>query len=1148
MATILRTIAPTGGDYTSLAAWEAGEQTDLVTAGDTHVVEIQGDWSGGPDTTAVVVNGWTTSSTNDITIRTDAANKASAKWDASKYVLNVPDSSTAGIAIYSAHLRLVGVQVLLESTTSSTQYGVRTLTGAGHVFEADGCYFRGTVNGGTGAIVGIGSNNSNAFNLISTRCIYKDCTNGVTFSYAIDFTKTPYTGNHVAYSNTIYGCVFGIRSNTAGASLIKNNLIAAGTSGSGVYDFHDTFATGSDYNATTSTDTVGTGSNNISSATVVFRDAANHDLHITNGSTSIIDAGTDLSADATWPLESVDIDGESRGTWDIGADEWSPLEVVSIVAPSGGDYTSLSAWESGEQADLVTADEKHVAEIQGDWSGGPDTVGVTISGWTMDSDHRVTIRTDSANRAGAKWDAARYVLQSAGAQCINIGSGNWVNLDGLQVRNTRNATFTRTIYLNQGTGREVNISNCFVVGEYAQAGNVLVYNNFINGGDQVTKVWNTIVTYLDLQSSNGQGVYCQTASGWYYNCLAYNTDDGFKRNGGASYVKNCIAANNPNSGFYNWLTGSDYNTSSDATAPGANSQTNVTPIFIDPANLDFRLSPYDAIAQGNGTSLYAEGITTDIEGTSRGTASATTFDIGAHHQTQTTRTIKPSGGDYTSLSAWEAGEQQDLVANNKSATAEISGDWSGGPDTTNLSVDGWTVDSIHTITIRTDAANRASATWDATKYRLENTTSSTTSFFMIKVPFTHIVGLQVFFNRSNGSDRTIYVLLGADNVSIDGCFVRGSGESLVYDHSGCVRVINSVLSATNSARAIYWNCWAGASKVGLAYNCTAYNPSASSSPLFQRYGNTTVTVKNVTATGGSLSFSGVFNAASDYNTSSDATAVGANSQTGVTPAFVDAAGLDFHLASGDTIARGNGTDLSSDATYPFSDDIDGDTRSAWDIGADEYQAPVGGTTHNAAGTSDAFAGASASATKVSSAVGLGLATGSMTGAASRVLPASATALCIAGASASGVAVRNASASVSGVAAATGTVAGLISLAGSLSASAAVQGVMRTVRAATVALNAAASMQGVMRTVRAASAALAAQAVCSATGFTAITGIGVVYARATMTGNASSSLDGKSFGIVIPMGESTIAAESSLRASRQTSQLSASASGSLFASS
>ena len=63
---------------------------------------------------------------------------------------------------------------------------------------------------------------------------------------------------------------------------------------------------------------------------------------------------------------------------------------------------------------------------------------------------------------------------------------------------------------------------------------------------------------------------------------------------------------------------------------------------------------------------------------------------------------------------------------------------------------------------------------------------------------------------------------------------------------------------------------------------------------------------------------------------------------------------DFHVKDTNADIYDAGTDLSGSLT----DDIDGDSRSQWDIGADEYT--TGATTHEMAGTSDAvatFAGA-----------------------------------------------------------------------------------------------------------------------------------------------------------------------------------------------
>ena len=64
----------------------------------------------------------------------------------------------------------------------------------------------------------------------------------------------------------------------------------------------------------------------------------------------------------------------------------------------------------------------------------------------------------------------------------------------------------------------------------------------------------------------------------------------------------------------------------------------------------------------------------------------------------------------------------------------------------------------------------------------------------------------------------------------------------------------------------------------------------------------------------------------------------AHTQTTNATSGVTFAADGYHLASNDTGAIGNGTDLSADGVFAFTDDIDGETRDDWDIGADEYVA------------------------------------------------------------------------------------------------------------------------------------------------------------------------------------------------------------------
>jgi hypothetical protein len=96
---------------------------------------------------------------------------------------------------------------------------------------------------------------------------------------------------------------------------------------------------------------------------------------------------------------------------------------------------------------------------------------------------------------------------------------------------------------------------------------------------------------------------------------------------------------------------------------------------------------------------------------------------------------------------------------------------------------------------------------------------------------------------------------------------------------------------------------------------------------------------------------GGFSSSSDYNSSNisgeapvQSPRVNTNSPwySGATTdanIFIDAPNNDYHLKGRNTIMTSVGTNLTSDGSCPFSDDIDGETRpkgsAAWDLGADE---------------------------------------------------------------------------------------------------------------------------------------------------------------------------------------------------------------------
>ncbi len=85
-------------------------------------------------------------------------------------------------------------------------------------------------------------------------------------------------------------------------------------------------------------------------------------------------------------------------------------EVISTIKEDGtGDYTSLSAWEAGENRDLVALDEIAVAQIDGTWTN-PDTTAVTIDGWVTDATRYIKIYTTATARHDGKWNTGKYRL------------------------------------------------------------------------------------------------------------------------------------------------------------------------------------------------------------------------------------------------------------------------------------------------------------------------------------------------------------------------------------------------------------------------------------------------------------------------------------------------------------------------------------------------------------------------------------------------------------------------------------------------------------------------------------------------------------------------------------------------------------------
>lgn len=147
-----------------------------------------------------------------------------------------------------------------------------------------------------------------------------------------------------------------------------------------------------------------------------------------------------------------------------------PLEVIRTIKSAGGDFTSLSSWESSRQGDLTTAGTTtsttgriETAECYNfDLSNG-----FTINGWTTTASNYIKIYTKATDRHDGRprdTSASGFRIHNNG-NTITFNVSYHIRFEGLEVLCTATGSSTAPfigLSTTTGTNGDVRVTDCIV--------------------------------------------------------------------------------------------------------------------------------------------------------------------------------------------------------------------------------------------------------------------------------------------------------------------------------------------------------------------------------------------------------------------------------------------------------------------------------------------------------------------------------------------------------------------------------------------------------------------------------------------------------------------------------------------------------------
>ena len=232
-------------------------------------------------------------------------------------------------------------------------------------------------------------------------------------------------------------------------------------------------------------------------------------------------------------------------------------------------YSSLNAWEAAEQTDLDTANNYMTVYCRSS-SGGDDTTGFTIDGWTTSATDYIEIIGSDFPSDGVL-DTSKYILNITNDHTILINE-NYLRIHNLQVQSTVTGSTTAlglVVLTSLSGSSDIRIDSC-IIHVISSSTNTVSGVYAGNSADITLKVYNTVIyDVVNGSQPEHHGIIAFNGTIDVYNCTVYNCRKGMTKAAGTFNAKNC-AVGNCNNDFVGAFATIDYCCSDDG--DGTNSQ------------------------------------------------------------------------------------------------------------------------------------------------------------------------------------------------------------------------------------------------------------------------------------------------------------------------------------------------------------------------------------------------------------------------------------------------------------------------------------------------------------------------------------------------------------------------------------------------